>query len=128
MRAALSFLMAGSLFAATTQTWEMNNYQDFLKGRINGLALTRDGRMKLGPKLDELFASDQSEIWSLARTPDGTLYAGTGNRGRLYKIDPAGKSSLVWTADQPREDFLLTALSGCVDSSARMSVRPNRSI
>ena len=94
------FLTCG-LFAATTQTWEMNNYQDFLRGRISGLALTRDGRLKLGPKMDEVFASDQSEIWSLARAADGSLYAGTGNRGRLYKIDPAGKSSLVWTADQP---------------------------
>jgi hypothetical protein len=32
---------------------------------------------------------------------------GTGNRGRLYRIDPAGKSSLVWTSDQP-EIFAVT--------------------
>jgi hypothetical protein len=94
-------LLTGSLFAATTQTWEMNNYQDFLRGRINGLSLTRDGRLKLGAKLDEVFASDQAQIWSLARASDGTLYAGTGNRGRLYKIDSTGKSTLLWTADQP---------------------------
>jgi hypothetical protein len=101
MKFLASFLLTTGLFAATTQTWEMNNYQDFLRGRINGLALTRDGRLKLGPKMDEVFASDQSEIWSLARASDGSLYAGTGNRGRLFKVDPTGKSSLVWTADQP---------------------------
>ena len=30
--------------AATTATWEMNTYQDFLKGRFEGLSLDRDGR------------------------------------------------------------------------------------
>jgi hypothetical protein len=99
--AILAFLFATVSFGATTQTWELNNYQDFLRGRLSGLTLTRDGRLKLGPKLDEVFASDQAEIWSLARASDGTLYAGTGNRGRLYKIDASGNATLLWTADQP---------------------------
>jgi hypothetical protein len=87
-------------FAAATTTWEMNGYQDFLRGRLNGLSLTRDGRLVLGPKVETVFSSDQPEIWSVAQGPDGSLYLGTGHRGRLYKIDPAGKSTLLWTADQ----------------------------
>jgi hypothetical protein len=94
-------------FAATTQTWEMNGYQDFLRGRMQGLSLTRDGRLIVGPKLDTLFTSDQPQIWSIAQSPDGALYLGTGNRGRLYKVDAAGKGSVVWTADQP-EIFAVT--------------------
>jgi hypothetical protein len=93
--------IAGIASGATTATWEMNGYQDFLRGRMTGLALTRDGRLVLGPKLDTLFTSDQAEIWSVARAADGSLYVGTGNRGRLFKLDPSGRSSLVWTADQP---------------------------
>src|ERR1035438_10847659 len=85
---------------ATTQTWEMTGYQDFLHGRINGLSLTRDGRLMLGAKLDTVFDSGQPQIWSVAQAPDGSLYMGTGHRGRLYKLDSSGKSSLVWTADQ----------------------------
>jgi hypothetical protein len=92
--------LASCSFAATTVTWEMTGYQDFLRGRINGLSLTRDGRLMLGSKLDTLFDSGQPEIWSIAEAPDGSLYMGTGHRGRLYKLDAAGKSSLVWTADQ----------------------------
>ncbi|MCU1339953.1 MAG: hypothetical protein JWO19_5534 [Bryobacterales bacterium] len=86
---------------ASTATWEMNGYQDFLRGRMSGLALTRDGRLVLGPKLDTLFTSDQSEIWNIARGPDGSLYLGTGNRGRLFKLDSSGHGTLLWTADQP---------------------------
>jgi hypothetical protein len=103
--AAISF--AAASFAATTATWEMTGYQDFLRGRISGLSLTRDGRLMLGSKLDTLFDSGQPEIWSVAQAPDGSLYLGTGHRGRLYKLDAAGKSSLVWTSDQS-EIFAVT--------------------
>jgi hypothetical protein len=99
-RLALILGCAASMFAATTATWEMTGYQDFLRGRINGLSLTRDGRLMLGSKLDTVFDSGQPQIWSVAQAPDGSLYLGTGHRGRLYKLDTAGKSSLVWTADQ----------------------------
>src|ERR1043166_2517577 len=97
----LTALFAAVSLAATTATWEMNGYQDFLRGRLNGLSLTRDGRLVLGPKLDTVFNSEQPEIWSVAQTPDGTLYLGTGHRGRLYRVEPSGKSALLWTADQP---------------------------
>jgi hypothetical protein len=107
MRWPALILMAGSAFAATTATWEMTGYQDFLRGRISGLSLTRDGRLMLGSKLDTVFDSGQPEIWSVAQAPDGSLYLGTGHRGRLYKLDAAGKSSLVWTADQS-EIFAVT--------------------
>lgn len=100
-------LVGAALFGATTTTWEMTGYQDFLRGRMSGLSLTRDGRLTLGAKLDTVFDSGQPEIWSMAQAPDGSLYLGTGHRGRLYKLDAAGKSSLVWTADQS-EIFAVT--------------------
>lgn len=90
-----------SLMAATTATWEMSTYQDLVKGRFEGITLDRDGRLSLAPKLDAVFNSGQPMIWSLAQAPDGSVYAGTGHRGRVYRITSAGVSSLVWTADQP---------------------------
>lgn len=94
-------LLAVPLRAANPAAWEMNSYRDFLAGRFSGVSLTRDGRLTLAPKLETLFASGQPAIWSVARTPDGTLYAGTGHRGRVYRIDGPGRSSLFWTAEQP---------------------------
>lgn len=94
-------LGAPAAHAAGTSTWEMNNYRDFVQGRFDGVSLDRDGRLRLAPRLDTLFSSDQPVIWSLAQGADGTLYAGTGHRGRLFRIDPSGRSTLLWTADQP---------------------------
>jgi hypothetical protein len=90
-----------SLGAATTATWEMNTYQDFLKGRFQGISLDRDGRLTLAPKLETVFTSGQPTIWSIARGSDGSIYAGTGHRGRVYQVTPAGANNLIWTADQP---------------------------
>jgi hypothetical protein len=92
---------AAVMCAATTATWEMNTYQDFLKGRFQGLSLDRDGRLTVAPKLEALFSSGQPTIWSIARAPDGSIYAGTGHRGRVYQITAAGANNLVWTSDQP---------------------------
>ncbi|HTM48797.1 MAG TPA: hypothetical protein VL285_08965 [Bryobacteraceae bacterium] len=92
---------AQALFGGGTATWEMNNYQDFIRGRFQGLSLTRDGRLTVAPQIDTLFASDQPVVWSLAQKTDGTVYAGTGHRGRLYEIGKDGGAKLLWTADQP---------------------------
>lgn len=89
------------LQGATTQTWEMNGYLDFSRGRFSGISITYDGRVLLGPALTTVFDSGQAEIWSMAAAPDGSVYLGTGDRGRLFRVDTAGQSSLVWTADQP---------------------------
>ena len=94
---------AAALFALASGTvaWEMTSYSDFIHGRFYGVSLSRDGRLSLAPKVDPVFTSDQPVIWTVAEASDGTLYAGSGHRGRVYRIDPAGKSSLLWTAEQP---------------------------
>jgi len=93
--------------AASTQTWEMNGYPDFSRGRLAGLSITYDGKLSLGPALATVFDSGQAEVWSVATAPDGSIYLGTGNRGRLFRVDSAGQGALVWTADQP-EIFAVT--------------------
>jgi len=94
-------LLASFAAGATTATWEINGYQDFLRGRMSGLSITRDGHLILGPKLETVFSSDQAQIWSVATASDGSLYLGTGNRGRLLKVDASGNGTVAWTSDQP---------------------------
>ncbi len=99
--AALLCCSAVAAFGATTTTWEMSTYQDFIRGRFNGVSLDRDGRLMLAPKLDTLLTSGQAVVWSMVQAADGSLYIGTGHRGRVYHVTPSGASTLVWTADQP---------------------------
>ena len=92
----------------------MNSYQDFIRGRFQGISLTRDGQLTVAPKIDTLFTSDQPIVWSLAQSRDGAIYAATGHRGRLYEIDKAGKSRLLWTAEQPEIFAIATDAAGAL--------------
>ena len=65
----------------------MNTYADFMKGRFSGVSLTRDGRIVLAPRLQPVFSSDEPTIWSVSQAPDGSIYVGTGHRGRLYRVE-----------------------------------------
>jgi hypothetical protein len=92
----------------------MNSYTDFIKGKFNGISLSREGRLSLAPKVDTVFTSDQPVIWAVAQGRDGSLYAATGHRGRIYKIDKTGKSNLYWTATEPEIFAMTVDTSGAV--------------
>src|SRR4051812_30329190 len=112
--ALLAALLAPAMYPSGTTAWEMTSYADFIRGRFEGVSLSREGRLSLAPKVDTVFSSDQPLIWSVAQTSDGTLYAATGHRGRIYKIDKAGKSSLLWTAPEPEIFAIVADRSGAV--------------
>ena len=116
------FLLAAAIsmaaFASTTTTWEMNSWADFIRGRFRGLALDHDGRLTLAPAMIERLQPGQTAVWAVARAGDGTVYAGTGNRGRLYRITPDGKSAVIWTADQPEIFAVAVARNGDVYAAA----------
>ena len=64
--------------------------------------MTGDGSLRLGgPGFPATRAGEQPALWSLAAAPDGGVYAATGHRGRIYRIDKSGKAALVWSAEQP---------------------------
>ncbi len=89
-----------SAAAATSTAWQISGFNDFLKGRLTGLALDANGRLGPGPSIRWTAPLDQPALWDLARGPDGSVYAATGHSGKVFKIEPSGQSSLVWTAPQ----------------------------
>jgi len=109
----LSLLCAGGWAeGASTTTWEMNNYRDFIRGRFTGVSLSREGRLALAPRLETVLDSDQPVVWSIVEAPGGTLFAATGHRGRVYRIGKEGVASVYWTADEPEVFALAVSPSG----------------
>jgi hypothetical protein len=99
--AVLLFLTPLIASASSTSFWEMSSFTDFIAGKLDGVALSRDGHLTQAPKLDTVFDSGQPVIWSVVPGAAGTIYAATGHRGRVYKIAANGTSTLIWTADRP---------------------------
>jgi len=106
--------LAAVLYSSGTTVWEMNTYADFIRGQFDGISLSREGRLSLAPKMETVFSSDQPVIWGVAEAPDGTLYAATGHRGRVYRIDPSGHASVFWSADEPEVFAIAVDRSGAV--------------
>jgi hypothetical protein len=98
---AACLLLSASLCASTPTAWEMTSYQDFLKGRISGLALSKEGTLTPGFSPKIVFDPQEAQVWSAARAADGTVVLGTASRGRLYQVSPAGTGTLLWTAPEP---------------------------
>ena len=59
--AALAALYTAALqptaLASGTQAWEMSSYSDFLRGRFDGISLSREGRLSLAPRMETVFCS-----------------------------------------------------------------------
>lgn len=86
-------------WAGQTKYWSLGDYSDFAKGHLKGLSLVSDGRVRLAPRLEEIFDSASVYLWALAEDSKGTLYAGGGGPGgpgaRLYVITPDGKGKTL---------------------------------
>ena len=98
---AVVFLPAAfGVLASTPVIWKQAGQGDFIKGETRGVSITGKGRLTLSPVLDLVFESDEPLIWSLAADSRGNLYAGTGNDGKLYRIDPSGRSEVYFDVDE----------------------------
>src|SRR5207248_10477494 len=51
-------------------------------------------------KASEYFAPGARYIWSLAFGPDGALYAGTGDQGKIFRVTSAGKGEVYYETGQ----------------------------
>jgi sugar lactone lactonase YvrE len=80
-------------FVAATQA-------EFLKGDLDNLSVDVRGQLALGPASELVYDTPSPFLWTVLPGPDGTLYIGTGNDGRVYRIDPQGHGSQFFDATE----------------------------
>jgi sugar lactone lactonase YvrE len=85
--------------AAQPQFWKIEGAQDFLDGDTEGLSVDSEGRVRLAPAARALPDTDAPYVWGLARDDKGGLYAGTGNDGKVLRLD-GGKTATVFDAPE----------------------------
>src|SRR5215813_9274544 len=59
-----------------------------------------NGALTLAPALIEVFDTKQAYVWSAAADRAGNIYLGTGHEGRVFKVDPAGKGTLLYKTSE----------------------------
>jgi hypothetical protein len=83
--ALLALSIAAPLHAAQPRAWELRGPGDLLAGELSGLAFDAAGHVTLAPELTRLPDVGLPFVWSLCSTR-GTLYAGTGNEGQVWRV------------------------------------------
>jgi hypothetical protein len=90
----LALGLAPALRAAAPQFWRIEGARAFLEGELEGVKVDSDGQLRLGPAPRPLFDPEAPNAWCVARDARGVLYVGTGNEGRVVRIEGARGSVL----------------------------------
>jgi hypothetical protein len=98
---------ASKFFQAATQA-------DFLKGEVSNLSIDSQGRLVLGPATELVYETSAPFLWAVTAGTDGSLFVGTGNEGKVFRIDPQGRGSLFFDAPELEVHALAAAPDGGV--------------
>jgi hypothetical protein len=90
---------AAALHAAGPQSWRLEGTRAFLEGELTSLTLDSEGRLRLGVSPRPLFDPESPNAWSVARDAAGVLYVGTGNDGRVIRVEGTRGSVLYDAAE-----------------------------
>ncbi len=97
----LSALPAARADAAGPALRSWQTFADFIPGRLVNLSLSADGRLTLAPSTAQIVDIGEPYVWDVASDAAGNIYLGTGNGGKVFRITPAGDTTLYFQAEEP---------------------------
>jgi sugar lactone lactonase YvrE len=100
------------LHASSSKFFQATTQADFLKGDIENLSIDSHGQVMLGPATELVYETSAPFLWSMVSQPDGTLFVGTGNEGKVFRIDAQGKGSLFFDSKELEAHALALAPNG----------------
>ena len=120
MRLSLRHLLVLALVAASAATlsaskpvfWQTATLNDFLRGEVENLSVDSHGRLVLGPATEMVAETTSPFLWAMAVASDGSIYVGSGNEGKVFKIDPAGKTTTFFDSTELEVHALVLAPDG----------------
>ncbi len=100
MTLAMLILLPAPLRAVTPTLWTVDTFDDFERGKPDGVAVVAAGELVLAPGLKPLKVPPFEEsaepfLWSQAADSKGTLYVGGGNGGKIYRV-PRGAAGALY--------------------------------
>src|SRR5437588_1612119 len=98
--------------ASSPKFFQAATQADFLKGDVENLSIDSHGRLVLGPATELVYETAAPFVWSIVGAPDGSFFIGTGNEGKVFRVDPQGKGSLYFDAAELEAHALALAPDG----------------
>jgi hypothetical protein len=98
--------------ASSPKFFQAATQNDFLKGDVENLSIDSHGQLTLGPVTELVYETSAPFLWSMVAAPDGTLFVGTGNEGKVFRIDAQGRGSLFFDSTELEAHALALAPNG----------------
>jgi WD40 repeat protein len=98
--------------AASPVFWNVATQAEFLKGDVEDLSIDSDGRVFLGPSPALVAETAAPFLWTVLALPDGTLFAGSGNEGKVLRVSRDGKMSTFFDAAELEVHAIAAAPGG----------------
>lgn len=115
-RVAAAWLLAAfagaALQASSPKFFQAATQADFLKGELDGLAIDSRGQLTIGAASELVYETAAPFLWSMVPGADGSLYVGTGNDGKVFRVDGDGKGSVFYDAPELEAHALAPAPDG----------------
>jgi hypothetical protein len=112
LAAAFASLAVALLSASTPTFWQVSTRADFLKGEVENLSVDNDGRLSLGPPISLLYDSAAPFLWTVVDGAGGSALIGSGNDGKVFRVDKDGKGSTLFDASELEVHALAQASDG----------------
>ena len=112
MAAVIMALTLASLHASAPKFFQADSQSDFLKGEVENLSIDTNGRLVLGPATELVYETAAPFLWSMVAQPDGSLFIGTGNEGKVYRVDADGKGSVFFDSSELEVHAMAPAPNG----------------
>ena len=104
--------LGAALTASTPKFFQSATQPDFLKGDVENLTIDSNGQLTLGPATELVYETAAPFLWSMVAQPDGTLFIGTGNEGKVFRVDAQGHGSLFFDSTELEAHALALAPDG----------------
>src|SRR5947207_3108431 len=84
--------------AARVKVWHHHSPAHFDKAQFKHAIVSSEGALQLARELKPLAQLDAMHVWDVVEDKQGNLFVATGDEGKIYKIPPGGKASVVYTS------------------------------
>lgn len=105
-------VLAVSTLSAAPGFWQAATQADFLRGDVDQLSVDEHGRLTLGPELTRVYDAGVPFVWTMLGGADGAVYLGTGNDGKVVRVDRNGQGTVFFDSGEMEVHALAAAPAG----------------
>ncbi len=114
-------LASSVAWAVSVRSWDASTAGTFAPGHLEGTTIDEEGRVILGPPLEELWGPEEGIVWGVEPNDSG-VFVGMSSPGRLLRLMPGADEELWYLSGM---DNLVTAMLADSGGSVYFGLSPD---